>query len=60
MWSCDAVGAAFGGYGGGCANEFPSLVYTYQEHAEMVKAMVFAVDGLPHSACAQAFTLLPW
>src|SRR6516162_1292891 len=58
-WSSEAAGNEFGGYGGGCANVVPRLVSLSQVQAENVTANVVALDGAPHSACAQAYTVLP-
>ena len=55
-WSNEGAG---GGFGGGAAKLAPWLVALSHSQAEIVKATVLAVFGGPHSACAQAFTLVP-
>src|SRR5216683_8418216 len=57
-WSYEEAGSGFGGYGGGDAKEVPCFVALSHSHAEIVNATVSAVAGAPHSAWAQACTLV--
>ena len=54
-WSSEGAGRL--GHGG--ANIVPWVVAVSHSQAETVKAVVVATRGGPHSACAQAYTLVP-
>ena len=52
-------GSGLGGYGGAGANEVPCCVAWSHSQAEIVTATVVAAEGAPHSAWAQARTVVP-